>query len=261
MFIDLFPKTLFGMARQTYPRHRMQPVMHAMTSVEEYQRYAHQTPREKQILHDNELAEARKFSLDKRQQEWLTVRICAKRATLQYYGAIAGSKTPLSPREIRILNEPNGRPKLGGSLPAELQHADLSLSHGAGYSLAIVADSRCGIDIQEPRDAILRVREKFCTLEEEELLKQVLGELPERQYLTLMWTAKEAAKKTLSHSRMPGFSELILTTLEPHAAGWAIELLVSSRQFKEYPPTLNVIAELYEEYSLALCLSGEKVNA
>ncbi|WP_159441335.1 4'-phosphopantetheinyl transferase family protein [Desulfopila aestuarii] len=228
------------------------------------QKYLHQaglTPIERQVLNDKEIATAESFSLEKRQNEWLTTRVCAKMAALQYHATITGSPISLSPREIYISNNQTGRPELDGTLTQELQSTDLSISHGAGFGLALIADSRCGIDIQEPRDSIIRVRDKFCTPEEEELLHHTLGELPERHYLTLLWTAKEAGKKALSHMRMPGFGELILTDLEPHTGGWAIHFLVSTRQFQGYPATLTVAAELYDGYSISICLSGELINA
>lgn len=261
MFINIFPKTLLGMAKQTFPRHRVQPVMLPIISPEDYMHLARQTPAERQILSDRELTEAGSFTLNKRQDEWLTTRISAKVAAMQYQGAIADSQPPLSPKEIAITNDEKGRPALAGQLTPDLRKTDLTLSHGAGFGLALIADSRCGIDIQDPRDSIMKVRDKFCSAEEEELLRQPLGELPERQYLTLLWAAKEAAKKALSHKRMPGFTELILTAIEPHAAGWAIQFLISSRLHKGYPPTITVVAELYATYSLALCLSREAINA
>jgi 4'-phosphopantetheinyl transferase EntD len=98
-------------------------------------------------------------------------------------------------------------------------------------------------------------------VEEEELLLHYLGDLSELQRLTLIWTAKEAAKKALSHSRMPGFLELILTEAEPHTGGWLVTFLVSSREYTRYPATVTVAAELYAGYGLALCLTGENIDA
>jgi len=261
MFINIFPKTLLGMAKQTFPRHRLQSVMLPLISPQEYLRQATFTSADRQMLSDNELAEAQSFALEKRQNEWLTARLAAKSAMLQYHATSPSNPPAISPKEITITNDQTGRPQFSQKFIPQLRNTDLSMSHGAGFGLALVADTRCGIDIQEPRESITKVRDKFCTPEEEELLRQPFHEIPERQYLTLLWTAKEAAKKALSHTRMPGFMELILTELEPHAAGWTIHFLISSRQFEGYPATIRVVAELYEPYSLALCLSGEVINA
>jgi len=261
MFINIFPKTLLGMAKQIFPRHRLQPVMLPIISPQDYLRQEKLTPAERHILSDEDMAKAQRFSITKRQEEWLTARLSAKMAILQYHATFSSSLPSLYPKKITITNDQTGRPGFTGELTPELRNTDLSISHGAGFGLALIADSRCGIDIQEPRDQIARVRDKFCTPEEEELLRQPFNELPELQHLTLLWTAKEAAKKALSHDRMPGFTELILTDLEPHVTGWAIQFLVSSRQYQGYPTTITAIAELYEQYSLALCLSGEYINA
>lgn len=261
MFVNVFPKALFGLMRRAFPRHRFQPVMHALVSSAEYSRLTLITPDERHILSPGELRRAGDFSLKKRQDEWLTCRICAKMAVLDYHNAAKETPSPLQPSQIHIANKDTGRPFLEGALTPELKRADLSLSHGAGYGLALVADTWCGVDIEEPRQSLMKVREKLCTPEEEEILQHYLGDLTELQHLTLIWTAKEAAKKALSHSRMPGFLELILTEAEPHTGGWVVTFLVSSREYTRYPATVTVTAELYQGHGLALCLTGENIDA
>lgn len=261
IFVNDFPKSLLGLMRRAFPRHRFQPVMHALISSAEYAHLTRTIPVERHGLSPDELKIAGSYTLKKRQDEWLTGRICAKMAVLQYHNATAATLSALSPSQILVSNRDTGRPYLEGVLTPELEKADLSLSHGAGYGLALVADTWCGVDIEEPRQSLLKVREKFCMVEEEELLQHYLGELSELQRLTLIWTAKEAVKKALSHERMPGFLELILSEAEPHTGGWLITFLVSSREFTRYPATVAVTAELYEGYGLALCLTGENIDA
>lgn len=261
MFVNIFPKALLGLMHRTFPRHRFQPAMQPLVSPREYVRRSQSTPVERHVLAPEELNRAGNFTISKRQDEWLTVRICAKLAALQYHNSISTTHFPLQPAQIHIVSSDTGRPCLAGELPPELKIADISLSHGAGYGLALVADTWCGVDIQEPRESLLKVREKFCTPEEEELLQHNLADLPELQHLTLIWTAKEAAKKALSHTRMPGFLELILTETEPHTAGWTLTFLISSRRFNQYPATITVTSELYEGYGIALCLSEENRHA
>ncbi len=261
MFVNIFPKTLSGLMRRTYPRNRVQAAMQPLISLGDYLAGTSHLAAGRQILSRNELATATAFASAKRQAEWLTARICAKMAAIQYLHGGADENASLDPREVLIANNPNGRPHLSGRISETLEATDLSLSHGAGYGLALVADSRCGIDIQEPRATLPRVREKFCTIEEEEILSQNLGDLHEIQHLTLLWTAKEAAKKALSHERMPGFLELILNETQAHATGWTLRFLVSSRQFRGYPASITVAAELYEGYGIALCLGGTPLDA
>lgn len=181
---------------------------------------------------------------------------------MQYHGSRSDtSPLPLKPREISVTNRTDGRPSLSTSPPMAMPQPDLSISHGAEFGLALVADCWCGIDVQQSRESLYTVREKFCLQEEEELLQHSLGDLPELLVLTQLWTAKEAAKKALSSERMPGFLELILTKAEAHATGWVLEFLVSSRAFTKYPATINVAAELYEGYGLAVSLAAEVKNA
>jgi 4'-phosphopantetheinyl transferase EntD len=261
MFINNFPKSLLGLMHQTYPRHRFQAAMHALISPEEYLNRLHLVPPERYILTSTELACAQAFKLAKRQNEWLTGRICAKLAAIQYHNNDSTTNVTLQPQQIAIANTESGRPYLSGTLPSVLENVDISISHGAAHGLALAADCHCGVDIQQPQDTLIRVREKLCAHEEEELLQAILPELTELQHLTLLWSAKEAAKKTLSHLRMPGFLEVILTSVEPHAHGWVIGFLVSSRSFEKYPSTINVVAELYESYAIALCLNDEASHA
>lgn len=261
MFVNLFPKTLHGLVRQTFPRHRFQPAMQQLISPAEYIRRTQAVPAERHVLSRREIEKAKSFTSRKRQNEWLTGRICAKLAAMHYNNSLTATQPPLQPASLHIINNDTGRPCLAGELPFELKSTDLSLSHGAGYGLAIVADCWCGADIEEPRESLAKVREKFCTLEEEELLQHSIGDLSELQQLTILWTAKEAAKKALSHTRMPGFLELILTESEAHTGGWVITFLVSSREFARYPTTITVAAELYQGYGIALCLSGRDNHA
>ncbi|WP_136807944.1 4'-phosphopantetheinyl transferase family protein [Desulfosediminicola flagellatus] len=260
MFVNIFPKTLLSLMKQTYPRHRFQAVMLPLISPKEYTARAKDVPHHRHLITPEELAKANSFSIPKRRKEWLTGRICAKAAALMYHNLISTNTEP-DLFKISAENDDNGRPFLSGNLTEELQNADLSISHGADYGLALIADSICGTDIQAPKDTLTRVREKFCTQVEQELLQLQLPELNELQHLTLIWTAKEAAKKALSHKRMPGFLELILTTTEPHTTGWILTFLVSKKEHEAYPSTISVVTELYQTHAIALCLNHEVNHA
>lgn len=260
MFVNIFPKTLLSLMKQTYPRHRFQAVMLSLVSPEEYTNRTKEVPPHRHLLTAKELDNANSFNIPKRRGEWLTGRICAKAAALMYHNLISTKPEP-DLFEISAENEENGRPLLSGNLTKELKSADLSISHGAGYGLALIADSKCGADIQAPKDTLTRVREKFCTQVEQDLLQLQLPELNELQHLTLIWTAKEAVKKALSHKRMPGFLELILTTTEPHTTGWILTFLVSKKEYTTYPSTISVVTELYHTHAIALCLKNETDHA
>lgn len=261
MYINVFPKTLLGLMHQIFPHRRFQVAMHPLVSRAEYHRRSLEIPTNRHILCAKELDRISAFPIEKRQNEWLTGRICAKLAVLQYYNFLGNISDLLEPAQFYITNDNTGRPLLAGRTPHELENADISISHGAGYGFAMIADGWCGADIQEPRKSLKNIREKFCTAEEEELLYQNIAELTELQRLTLIWTAKEALKKALSHSRMPGFLELILNSIEPHTNGWMARFLISSREYSNYPTTVDVATEFYQGYGIALCLSEEKKNA
>ncbi|MBO9658323.1 MAG: 4'-phosphopantetheinyl transferase superfamily protein [Chitinophagaceae bacterium] len=74
-------------------------------------------------------------------------------------------------------------------LPGDEYH--FSISHCGDYAAAIVSkDKRVGVDIEIPVEKIERIRDKFLSPEEQELL--VTGELNQ---LTALWSAKEAVFK------------------------------------------------------------------
>jgi phosphopantetheinyl transferase len=87
--------------------------------------------------------------------------------------------------------------------------------------LAVAASSPCGIDIQVTSDALNRVKERFCSQEEEGLLGRDLKKLQLPDHLTLLWAAKEAVKKGAELAHMPGFLDLVLAQIKetPEAGG------------------------------------------
>ncbi len=85
---------------------------------------------------------------------------------------------------------------------------DISISHSGDYGAALAACSPCGIDLQLRQDSLLKVKEKYCSEAEYRLLETFLSETDTLARLALLWAAKEAAKKALSHWQMPGFLDL-----------------------------------------------------
>jgi len=74
-------------------------------------------------------------------------------------------------------------------LPNEQYH--FSISHCGDYAAAIVSrDHRVGIDIEIPVEKIVRIRDKF--LHKKEIIHFPVSDI---QYLTLLWSAKEAVFK------------------------------------------------------------------
>ena len=261
MFANIFPKSLANLIGRTWPRHRFQTSMLALVSLPQYRERAGSVSTERRALHEDELQRAASFKMEKRQTEWLTGRLCAKQAAMHYLPEAQDTSPPLEPHQIQVSARESGRPYLDGNLPAALKQADLTLSHGAGYAVAMICDTLCGIDIQESNETLRKVQERFCNQEEVQLLEHNLPELQDLQHLTMIWTAKEAVQKALSYHHMPGFADLLLTSLEPHMTGWILEFVVNAHATRSLPRAVSVVAELYEAFGIAACVAERRLNA
>lgn len=231
-----------------------------LITAEQYEQWRQGVSPEQQLLSTGELAQLRGYRLAKRQSEWLTGRLCAKLA-LQTFLDRPGNKQPPTPLcRLEIVNDPSGRPRIGGPAAANVHNIDLSISHAKEYGLALVADCCCGIDIQRAEQTLVRVQEKFCRETE---INRVVRQLPQPdtlQTLNLLWTAKEAAKKAMSRQRMPGFLQLFLDDIAAQDEGYLLTLRHEGEGASSYPP-IQVIAGCYREYTLALCLLAELPHA
>lgn len=85
-------------------------------------------------------------------------------------------------------------------LPDEQYH--FSISHCGDYAAAIVSSrNRVGVDVEEPKEKILRITDKFLSTEENKMFnspgKEPFGQfsLINFQLPTLLWSAKEAVFK------------------------------------------------------------------
>jgi len=82
-----------------------------------------------------------------------------------------------------------------------------SISHCADYAAVIVSQTkRVGIDIEVPNPKVGRIKNKF--LHPEELTAMAENSDNEMQWLTLMWSCKEAVFKWWSYGNVD-FSEMI----------------------------------------------------
>ena len=115
----------------------------------------------------------------------------------------------------------------------------------------MISASHCGIDIQYPDENLSRVKECFVTDKEEQLIHESLPQLQELAQLALIWAGKEAIKKMLSSTGMPGFKELILNRVIPQNTTDAILYFSGSDKYKKTFPVAAGI--LSNGYSLALC--------
>jgi phosphopantetheinyl transferase len=213
-------------------------------------------------LNDLEHSALAAFKLPKRRAQWLTGRLCAKQAVIGYCREHLPQLPLPAANRIHIRNSPSGRPYIDCGR-ADVNSLDISISHSGEYAIALVASGPCGVDIQKDSESLLRVRSHFCLEWESELLQRCLPDLDHGQRLTLLWTAKEAAKKALSLGKMPGFLTLLLTGCRFGQEG----LIFFSLQQKDLDsspasPQLSILAIRFHDYGISLSLpENSKLHA
>ncbi len=211
------------------------------------------------ILHGREMAQAESYRLSKRRAEFLAGRVSAKLALAQFWAA-KGFCRALS--SVQIVNDPTGRPFIRMEpVPGDKirQPPEISISHGGGYGAALAADVPCGIDLQEQRHTLLKVMGKYCMVEEDHILAAALPKMAPPARLSLLWTAKEAAKKACSSRWMPGFLDLLLEGFECQEGDCLVLELRLARRPEDcrLPAALTVLATTFHNHGLAVCIINE----
>jgi phosphopantetheinyl transferase len=206
-------------------------------------------------LSEQERQHFHRFKLEKRKKEWLAGRICAKIALENYFRThCQGQKIPAAV-EITIASSEGGRPFPTWHNGKRIHEGpDISISHSGNLALALAAQTCCGVDIQKTSDTLVRVKKRFCTAPEERLLESVVQKNDLRMHLALLWAAKEAAKKALSISAMPGFLDLVLVRIEQTGRK---ELLFIFRKHARLPSEIVVVITSYQTYGLGICIPQE----
>jgi len=175
------------------------------------------------------------FTFPKRRREWLGGRLAAKAAAMAWDGQPV---TTTGLAGWRVSSAPDGRPGLARvkALPGAAR-LELSISHSHGQAAALVMAARpCGLDLQKITDTVIRVRERFCSEAESDLLRHPgtgLGDRDELR-LTLLWAAKEALRKGRGGVPLLAFLATRLTGVErlgQHAWCFRLELA----EAREYP--------------------------
>ncbi len=203
----------------------------------------------KQWLHKKELIRLNQFTYEKRHNEWLGGRICSKQCLHNFLEQYDSQNLIPEHQQYQVASDESGRPFFSGSKDVNFSFPELSISHSKDFAAAMVSKTYCGIDIQHPAENLFRVKERFITEGEEELLQEVLPQLSTLQHLTLLWAGKEAVKKMLSPEGIPGFHELTLQKISPHDASNAV-LTFSKTGKAPLPVTAGI---LDNEYGLAFC--------
>ena len=191
-----------------------------------------------EYLSADELEKWAGLSLKKRRTEWLGGRLAAKCAAAGLLDEAA-----VDWKTLVIENEEDGRPyvatKAGTVAPF------ISISHSGPMAAALAANLPCGLDIQQPGTNILRVKKRFAVREEEDILAASLPEtFTETERLTMLWAAKEAARKMVRTSPLLGLLEIRLlaghggcgTPQEPLAL-----IFASGREQAGCPSSISVL--------------------
>lgn len=218
------------------------------------------SPPQVALLHQREVIKLATFKLAKRRSEFLSGRISAKMAMIHYWALEGSGRIPPSDR-IAITNDSTGRPVVCVEGFPNMLPPEISITHGGEYAAALAAASPCGIDIQLQRDNLLRVREKYCIPDEEHFLKELLPDTATLARLSILWAAKEAAKKALSFWQMPGFLELaLISPANVLPCCLSLTLAVKVLDNSQMPKTVTILATTFANYGLAICVAEKEPN-
>lgn len=205
-----------------------------------------------QVFTRAEIAIADNFSFPKRRLEWMGARLAAKCCVqkLAWHQGISSWQAA----QCSILPDQWGCPHLYDR-HGKVLFSGLSLSHSRGYAAALVAqNASCGIDIQQKTGRLQYVRERFVHQEEEKLLSAHRDELG---LLAVLWTCKEAVKKSLLPTESQSFLSIQIKDLhyEKATCSWLVFCTTELKHQKQKKHALVRIAEL-QNYCIA-CTVGE----
>jgi phosphopantetheinyl transferase len=201
------------------------------------------------------------FSYGKRKNEWLGGRIGAKIAAARCMAANdIGKDTAVAWQDIAIESQESGRPFcVTGKQDQKPQNVpDISISHSTHLAAAMAVNrGKCGVDIQQATQKTVKVKERFCTQEEHEMLQGFLPDASQTVQLTLLWAAKEALRKAADKTPVPGFLELQL--MEIFVASQGLWSLIFNTQD---PKTTNhkVAVGRVDDYLLAVTVGSDTVE-
>ena len=191
-----------------------------------------------EYLSVDELEKWTGLRLNKRRLEWLGGRLSAKEAAA---GLLAGATVAW--KTLLIRSEEDGRPFVVTEGHPVIPF--ISISHSGPMAAALAANLPCGLDIQESGAKIQRVKERFASLAEKDILTASLPRsFSETEWLTMLWAAKEAVRKMVRATPLLGFMEIRLlaghggqgTPQEPLALTFA-----SGREQAGCPSNISVL--------------------
>ncbi|GAB6191180.1 4'-phosphopantetheinyl transferase superfamily protein [Desulfocastanea catecholica] len=261
---NLFPATITQGAIDIFGNQAMQPVLLRLLAAPAPAAGSPQVDADvpfRHLLHPKEAALLSGYRFTKRRSEYLTGRICAKMAIQSFLQQSTTPALVLKSGDIEIASTVSGRPDVRvHAAHAEPLKMDISISHSGDYGVALVTGSTCGIDLQLRQAGLVRVQEKYCAVDEHKVLAAFLPNHEPLTRLALLWTAKEAAKKALSYWQMVGFLDLQVTELKNLRDAVVFCLRIRPEGNRHMPEEVCVVAGLFGDYALAICLVNEDRN-
>ena len=259
---NLFPATIRKSAIEIFGKQSIQPVLLELLSATAVGSHPLTDSCPGKMLHPNEAAILSGYRFPKRRSEYLTGRICAKMAIQGFFNLTNTHAPPLILPEIEISNTINRRPVIRiHTANTNVPKMDISISHSGDYGVALATAAQCGIDLQRQETTLLRVQEKYCSAYEYSLLETYLANNDTKTRLSLLWAAKEAAKKALSQWQMPGFLDLELWKLEKNFRDCIVlSLKITQDKSQQLPEEVTVVAGMFGDYALAICLVSEDLS-
>jgi 4'-phosphopantetheinyl transferase EntD len=192
------------------------------------------------LLSDAEQDYAQRFRHPKRRREWLGGRMAAKAALLTL-------REPGEFQRLTVLPNEHGRPTVSGLTERGLS---LSITHSGRYAAALAARGMsCGLDLQKISDSLPALTDYFASPAELRLLADQLDIGSHEARLTMLWTMKEAVKKSMFSDQPAIFSGIALERITvAQEQAWILDCVVQGC------PPQRVIAYNFSPYVLALTL-------
>jgi phosphopantetheinyl transferase len=157
----------------------------------------------KQVLSAAEHSYFKQFSYLKRRREWLGGRITAKAALLTV--AEADLRLDSLPH-LTILPDEYGRP-----IAETMQEPAISISHSNRFAVSLAVKGKsCGIDLQKTSSRLSSLTDRFAAGSELAILDRFPGPPDQATRLTMLWSTKEALKKSMLHDQPAIFSGIQL---------------------------------------------------
>lgn len=254
-FTRIFPELFYKRLNQLFPAPFAGPVVIDLIAL------TYSLGQEKELspitgwLSESEKEHFISFKFQKRYVEWLGGRLCAKKTLTDYIQKFHSLQIIPPPRDLIVHSQQNGRPFFQCDQLGETGiKPDLSISHGGRYGMAMVSKTWCGIDIQEQQSSLEKVKEKYCTQVEGNLLQSILSaaDVPPLHGLTLLWAAKEALKKMLSKLKMIGFLDITLIDIECiDETTYIFRMRLADKLLPSNH--IDIVTVSYNSYGIALC--------